>query len=606
MRRLLPSLNKTWIIGGAFIAPLLVLVAMEASIFHGKLSDLEHAAPQRAAAPIFTVTQIEGINTVLDAVQSLALPIPVEGSPVHAAILPHHTIIGDRIGEFWSNIAATTHPSVIVVISPAHQNQGSHLVQITDGTWQTPFGDVKTDDDIVSALVDAGVAAREPDSFVNEHGIGVQTPYIAKLYPGVPIVPIIAQAPAGEAQAHAVLNALTDVLPEDALVVASVDFSHYLPAAESDARDAETLGYITSRNYAKIDTLSSDYLDTPFGLDAYLLWSDQHRWRQEFVWHENSGRVTGQLTAPGTSYIVFFAKDAPTGQGVTINAVGDVMLARQVATRLAATTVEAAFGPAAQELDGSNITFANLESVLSTSTVQNSKEIRFEADPARVDALLFMGFTHLSVANNHNEDYGEAAWQESLGYLNAAGIAPIGGYRNDGAPVVATVGTHRVVFVAFEDLIRKVPPEQMVSQVKAASALGDIVVVSIHWGVEYQHEPLASQVELAHQFIDAGADVILGSHPHVLQTVETYHDGLILYSLGNFVFDQIGDDENETVIAHLTLGELGNALTLTPMRIENSFPQPATDAERVSTLNRLASWSDPSLTAQIQSGTIHW
>ena len=80
--------------------------------------------------------------------------------------------------------------------------------------------------------------------------------------------------------------------------------------------------------------------------------------------------------------------------------------------------------------------------------------------------------------------------------------------------------------------------EEIIADIQTARQQGGLVFVSLHWGVEYQHQPQESQRQLAHQLIDAGADVIIGHHPHCIQGVEVYRGGLIAYSLGNFVFDQ--------------------------------------------------------------------
>ena len=123
------------------------------------------------------------------------------------------------------------------------------------------------------------------------------------------------------------------------------------------------------------------------------------------------------------------------------------MLSRAVTTWLSQTTVEQALSQAREALGRSDIVFGNLESVLSTSSIEIEKLIRFKADPKRIDVLQMLGITHVSVSNNHINDYGEAAWNESKEYLVAAGIEPIGGYRNDGQPVITHAGKETIVFL---------------------------------------------------------------------------------------------------------------------------------------------------------------
>ncbi|HBP00552.1 MAG: hypothetical protein UU48_C0007G0006 [Candidatus Uhrbacteria bacterium GW2011_GWF2_41_16] len=614
-----------WIMRGALGVPLLVLgIVFVMAFIYGapmtgkKLFQKNHSSQQVISEinkkisffklqPQFTLEEISGINGVMDVSANLSIVNEEKDAgnePIRAAILPHHTLLADELGNFWKQFAVGKKPSVIVLVGPAHQNQGQALVQTTTGVWSFPGGKVKTDNALVSDLVASGAAAYEPASFEQEQSIGTHVPYIARLFPGVPLLPIIAKAPAGEERAAALVDILNRTLPDDALVVSSIDFSHYLPVAQSDLRDKETLDLIQERLYTKIDGLHADYLDSPFALDVFLKWIDLRNQKENLIWHESSGSLTGKVHEPGTSYFVFFAE--PISKNLTLTAVGDVMLARAVASRLAKTTVETAFAASQEILSGSDLLFGNLESVLSSSSVDIPKEIRFKADPARTDVLKLLGFTHLSVSNNHIGDYGEAAWKESSQYLQTSDIEPVGGYRNDGEPVVWNEKGHQVIFLAFEDLIRPLDPKVVISQIQTASKLGSIMIVSFHWGAEYEHEPNTDQINLAHVAIDAGADLVIGHHPHVLQGVEKYKDGLILYSLGNFIFDQIGEDENETMVAKINWKGKERTLELIPMRIKGSFPRTVTDAEKDVTLRRVSSWSDANISDDLLDGMINW
>jgi len=554
--------------------------------------------------PVFTLENIDGIEQVFQAVSVLKISETEDSGSIHGAIIPHHTLIGQEIGSFWEILASQEEPSVIVLVGPAHQNQGRALVQTTKGSWPSPFGTVTTQDLLVEKLIQSGVASEEPNSFENEHSIGVQIPYIAKLFPETKIIPIIAQSPASHAEAEKLVETLTSLLPEKALLVSSIDFSHDLTLSESQEKDQQTLSLIKTRSYEKMNALDSRFLDSPFALSTFLLWTDQQQEMETLIWHEHSGSLEKQPSLPGTSYLVFFS--SPKKEFVTLTAVGDIMLSRTVATWLSQTTVEQAFSQTREILGKNDIVFGNLESVLSTSLVEIEKLIRFKADPKRVDVLHTLGITHVSVSNNHVNDYGEAAWNESNNHLIAAGIEPIGGYRNDGQPVITQVGKETIVFLAFETWNHSLDSSQVIKQIKDAASQGTFVVVSFHWGIEYDHIQNASQIILAHDAIDAGADLILGHHPHVLQGIETYKEGLILYSLGNFIFDQFGEDENETVVARFSIGKNTRSLELIPMRIEKGFPRTATEKETQTTLQRMASWSSLELSDNLLDGLITW
>src|SRR5208282_6329741 len=142
-----------------------------------------------------------------------------------------------------------------------------------------------------------------------------------------------------------------------------------------------------------------------------------------------------------------------------------------------------------------------------------------------------VGFDVVSQANNHTYDWGPEALLDSLERLLAAGIHPLGAGQNTWAahyPLLVNVGSLRIAFLAYVDIdpqeatagvnrpgVAWLDPAQALADIRFARPLADLVIVCPHWGVEYALQPTGDQVELAHQMIDAGADLIVGSHPHV-------------------------------------------------------------------------------------------
>ncbi|HBR81070.1 MAG: hypothetical protein UX09_C0007G0008 [Candidatus Uhrbacteria bacterium GW2011_GWE2_45_35] len=586
------------------LAGLLFSVLVLLFCFLKNNQNLEYYIPASAEPNLISIAGVPDIKDIYVAAAGL---VPIEGSgEVKAGLFPHHTLIANELSEYWQKLAAQINkPSIIVIIGPAHDNQGSVLVQSASWDFQTDFGVVKTDNKIINKLVGAGVVSDEPSSFTNEHSVGTHLPFIAKLFPDVSIVPIIAKSPAVESEARDLVSALQENLPDDALVIFSLDCSHGLGSKKAFVNDARTLSLIEAKNFSAISILDETFIDSPFTLQAYLLWVEAQGLEGELVWHEHIGRLIGTENDPGTSYLIFFAAKKEIFS-LKISAVGDVMLSRAVGSKLYSVPVEQAFAGVYGEFLDSDLVFGNLESVLATSTLESTKEIRFQADPARIDVLGFLSFSHLSVINNHNGDYGQAAWEESVENLRAAGISPIGGYRNDGETVFLEINGKRMAFLAFDTTIYNLTPESLTEQISQAAAVSDITIVSFHWGAEYQHFPNTEQKELAHTAIEAGADIVIGHHPHVLQGIEKYQNGLIFYSLGNFIFDQFGEDENESLIVHLEFNEVRKSLELVPARIEGYFPRVATEEEREVTLGRLAGWSDFSLNEEIKSGSVTW
>lgn len=210
--------------------------------------------------------------------------------------------------------------------------------------------------------------------------------------------------------------------------------------------------------------------------------------------------------------------------------------------------------PFAAELKDADYTIGNLECPIATGgKAIDSKPITFRAHPRSL-AVLKGRFDALAVANNHSGDYGRGAFLETLAFLEKAGIRTFGGGRNLAeahAPLwierkglrIAVLGYNEFKPRSFEagassPGIAWSEDSQVVGDIRAARAAGaDLVIPFMHWGWERELQPTGRQRQLARLMIDAGADAVVGGHPHVTQGAETYRGRPIIYSLGNFVFD---------------------------------------------------------------------
>ena len=231
---------------------------------------------------------------------------------------------------------------------------------------------------------------------------------------------------------------------------------------------------------------------------------------------------------------------------VTLVFVGDMMLGRAVQrTMLDRGDWGFAFRPLVERLRGADVTFGNLECVVAVAGPPNT----FRADPRTLAALSFAGFDVVTVANNHTFDGGPDALVEMLGHLDERGIAPVGVRQGQGtqAPVVRRAGRVDVGFLAYTfatgdrasragPRIALLEPEQIARDVAAARPAVGYLVVALHMG---QSAPRSNQIQrrTARAVIDAGADLVVGGHPHGPQELERYGRGFIVYSLGDFVFD---------------------------------------------------------------------
>ncbi len=222
-------------------------------------------------------------------------------------------------------------------------------------------------------------------------------------------------------------------------------------------------------------------------------------------------------------------------QPIILIAVGDVMLGRSVNTKMRSLNdFNYPFLKTADFLKAADLTFINLESPFYNDCPTTNTGMIFCADPRAVEGLVFAGIVITNLANNHIRNYGQEGLSLTESLLQENSITPLGPNPN---LVIEEIKGTKFGFLGF-DLTSSYQEEKIIKTVQGNSLSVDVLIVSFHWGAEYAQEPSSRQIELAHQVIEAGADLILGHHPHVIQKTEDYHQGKIIYSLGNFVFDQ--------------------------------------------------------------------
>lgn len=259
---------------------------------------------------------------------------------------------------------------------------------------------------------------------------------------------------------------------------------------------------------------------------------------------------------------------SPPGQ-LRISAVGDIMLGGTSEPVMQQYGYDYAFEQVKYLFEESNLVIGNLEGPLTDSeTPYADKEYLFRTPPAQVvPALKKAGFNIMNLANNHIMDFGFQGLQDTMHALEGGGIRTVGAGNNlhqARRGTVVTIDKTRVGFLSYSLTFPKsfwatdsTPgtafghEHQIREDVARIKQSTDIVVVSYHWGQEKSKQLRAYQPLLAHAAIEAGASLVIGHHPHVLQAVERYQDGLILYSLGNFAFGSYSRSAEFSAIAHV-------------------------------------------------------
>jgi poly-gamma-glutamate synthesis protein (capsule biosynthesis protein) len=296
-----------------------------------------------------------------------------------------------------------------------------------------------------------------------------------------------------------------------------------------------------------------------------------------------------------------------------ITAVGDIMLGRGVGSRLEKQNkgYKFPFEKVGEILGKGDIIFGNLEAPITESTkgLDSSRKIVLKSSPSAFEALSYAGFNLVSLANNHILDYYEKGLFDTFEILNKGGIKYSGAGKSlqearkptiierkgiktgllsyTDMAGITYLGNPSISFGAGSEKAGVIPLDLSLIKEDVAKARDevDILIVSLHWGIEESFEVSREQVEMAHEILDCGADIILGHHPHQFQGIEIYKGKPIFYSLGNFIFDQNDPENQQSFIINMEFTErkLGKLTAIPVETVEKTqvVPQTGESAQEI-------------------------
>jgi len=495
-------------------------------------------------------------NLFLSALKSISLS--TTSAPVSGLIVPHHLLAQDLTAQAFRTISGQQY-STIVLLSPDHFGSGRSAISTTERDFSTVFGEVKTNMAIAQKLKILSFVS-EGDFFYREHGLQAELPFIKYFFPDAQVVALTFQPTVSRFELDQVIKILAAELPPDSLIIQSTDFSHYLSPAQATVRDAATVNVL--RQGLPEDILA---LNQPDNIDSLAAAYVQMSLQKDFfsshiniLDQRNSQDYTAEKVVSSTSYITAtYLNDGnkkATGKAELIF-VGDIMLSRYIGEMMARRQdYNFPYAQIKPDLIAADLVVANLEGPISNQGKSAGHLYSFRADPQVSQRLKNAGINVLSIANNHVFDYGLVAFVDTLKNLKGAGLSYAGGGINF---VEAHQGNYqeingvKITLLAYTDLLPQseaaredragftyLDLDQMTRDIQVAKAKSDLVLVSFHWGREYEIQHNKSQEKVAQAAIDAGADLVVGHHPHVVQDIGIYQGVSIAYSLGNFIFDQ--------------------------------------------------------------------
>ena len=313
------------------------------------------------------------------------------------------------------------------------------------------------------------------------------------------------------------------------------------------------------------------------------------------------------LCAPASADTSSRASVPPVQHPVTLRFAGDVLLASHYEAQMWDSSGATFRG--LYRLGGADAAVVNLESPVTTRGKRITKPYNFRMDPRFLSVLTGGGIDIVSIANNHIYDYGPRGLLDTISYLDSVGVRHVGAGRNiveAHRPVIETIRGREIAFLAYYgggEAPGAGKGSPGVARRDLAQVCGDIrslrnggvsrfIVIILHWGTERATSPDRAQVAFAHALIDAGADAVVGHHPHVLQGIERYGRGVIAYSLGNFVFGGNDRDTYDTGMFEIRLGAAGAGYSFIPVRVDRwraSMLSGADSLRLIGSMRRLSS-----------------
>jgi len=304
---------------------------------------------------------------------------------------------------------------------------------------------------------------------------------------------------------------------------------------------------------------------------------------------------------------------------------GDVLLASTVGERIKSHGVNYPWEDVSPFLKQADLAIVNLETSVAKGGKPQNKTFTFRSKPETLEGLKTAGVDMVALANNHIMDYGWEGLEETLYYLDQYEILHTGAGLNEKSAYTPVIKEVNGVKIAFLSISMVVPSgwqagtnqpgvavayglDKMLTAVKNANETTDFTFVYMHWGIERQDTPSDVQKWIGRELVNAGADLVIGSHPHVLQGIEFYHGVPIFYSLGNFVFTNRGLQTTEDTILLLIEGDKNGVVSLraVPFEIIKNKPTIVEGKDQERILERLTKLSAQLNTEVTQDGDIFY
>lgn len=538
---------------------------------------------------------------------------------ISSGVVPHHLLAEEMIETFFEYVFLKESPESIVLLSPDHFNSGTlcqEALFLTLEPGSRKFNGLEIDNNLLTSLNKKTDFCFSNASLEIEHGITGLLPFIKKHSLNTKILPVLIPFNISKDQISLLIEDINSLSSSETIVIASVDFSHYLPKSAAEFHDAKSIRVLLNFEKDNFKDLEVDCWQCLYGIR--MLAELRQKEKPKIIGYANSldfinNKLGDKEERETTSYFSLAFEEGKIipvfeKQKVkTVLFVGDIMLDRGVEHLMNKNSTFYPFEKINQLLKGVDIAVGNLEGPIIQNPPQFSPtSLRFAFHPEVLKGLSLAGFNLLSLANNHTFDTGEVGFKETKNHLSEANIDFVG--YPIGCDKDILFEKEEIIFLALNKTLTLNCSDEQILEVIDRVRIANpekFLIVLFHWGEEYQLKSSLAQQKLGRKIIDIGADLIIGHHPHVVQEIEEYRGRLIFYSLGNFIFDQYFSKETQQGLAiGLEIYPQKVIYRIFPLKSRLSQPFLMEREEEKEFINELARKSSPSLFKEIEKGMI--
>ena len=570
----------------------------------------------------FILTTFLSIVLILNFINILEIFASDSGNKqdIVSGVVPHHLLAEEIVEDFFSYISSEEKVETIILLSPDHFHSGTlndYNTFITLdwklGSEKEEFDNIKIDSLLGKKLAGENKITLNSSAIIYDHGITNLIPYIKKYFPESKFLPILIPIDITKEQIEHLVKTINTETPAQTIIIASVDFSHYLPSQAADFHDAKSIRVLLNFEEENFENIEVDCWQALYA--ARLFAKLRQKEVPRIIAHKNSVDFLNLELEETTSYfsVVFGEKKTEetfNEKVKTVLLVGDIMLDRGVEDLIEQNSIYYPFQKISHFLRGIDTVFGNLEGpVVNNPPEFPVNSLKFAFNPEVIKGASWSNFNLFSLANNHTPDMGKEGLEETKEWLKKYGINFVGDPLSGSSDNLnSSFLRDNITFLAFNQIFPFMDKEEeMIKAIKTVKYLNpdNFLIVSLHWGEEYKLINSPAQQRLAHKIIEAGADLMIGHHPHVVQNIEKYQGKLIYYSLGNFIFDQYFSPETQQGLAvGLEIYPDRLVCRLFPLQINLSQPVLMKQNKAREFLIQLANRSDDKLVDEIKGGII--